>query len=56
MTKYVKPSIEITVLETNDIVTNSRIIDNGQATHEDENGNVYTGKKGTFYGLFGNIW
>ena len=56
MKKYVKPSIEISALESKDIITTSRIVDNGQATYESEDGTIFSGQKGTFFSQFENIW
>lgn len=56
MREYIKPSIEIAVVETTDIITASSVIDNGQATHKDESGNIFTGQKGTFTSPFEGIW
>lgn len=56
MKKYIKPRLEIVALESKDIITASSVIDNGQATYEDKNGNVFTGQKGTFVSLFESIW
>lgn len=56
MKKYVKPSIETVVLEAKDIITTSNIINNGEKTHQTENGTVFTGQEGTFVGWFDRIW
>ena len=56
MKKYIKPSLELKMLETKDIMTTSRIVDNGQSTYEDENGNIISGLKGTFSSWFESIF
>ena len=56
MKKYIKPSLELVMLETQDIVTSSRIVNNGQSSYEDENGNVISGQKGTFSSFFESIF
>ena len=56
MKKYVKPSIETVVLETKDVITISGVVNNGQKTYEDKNGNIFTGEKGTFISQFEKIW
>ena len=56
MKKYIKPSIELEMLETKDIMTTSDIVDNGQSSYEDENGNIISGKKGTFSSWFESIF
>ena len=40
MKKYIKPSIEISELEITDIILASEIVDCGESTYEDEDGNV----------------
>ncbi len=56
MKKYIKPSIELEMLETKDIMTTSDIVDNGQSFYEDENGNIISGQKGTFSSWFESIF
>ena len=56
MKKYIKPSIELEMLETKDIMTTSGIVDNGQSSYEDENGNIISGQKGTFSSWFESIY
>ena len=56
MKKYIKPSFEIIMLETKDIMNTSRIVDNGQSSYEDENGNIISGQKGTFSSWFESIF
>ena len=56
MKKYIKPSLELKMLETKDIMTTSRIVDNGQSTYEDEDGNIISGLKGTFSSWFESIF
>lgn len=56
MKKYIKPSIELEMLETKDIMTTSDIVDNGQSSYEDENGNIISGQKGTFSSWFESIF
>ena len=56
MKKYIKPSFETIMLETQDIMNTSRIVDNGQSSYEDENGNIISGKKGTFSSWFESIF
>ncbi|MBO5379473.1 MAG: hypothetical protein J6A90_04020 [Clostridia bacterium] len=56
MKKYIKPSIELEMLETKDIMTTSGIVDNGQSSYEDENGNIISGQKGTFSSWFESIF
>ena len=56
MKKYIKPSYEIIMLETEDIMNTSGIVDNGQSSYEDENGNIISGQKGTFSSWFESIF
>ena len=56
MKKYIKPSIEISELEINDVILASGIEDNGESTYDDGKGNVIFGKEGTFSTLFDNIF
>ena len=56
MKTYIKPSFEIIMLETKDIMNTSRIVDNGQSSYEDENGNIISGQKGTFSSWFESIF
>lgn len=56
MKKYIKPSYEIIMLETEDIMNTSGIVDNGQSSYEDENGNIISGQKGTFSTWFESIF
>lgn len=56
MKKYIKPSYELTILETKDVIAASGIIDNGQSSYEDESGNIIVGQKGTFSSWFANIF
>ena len=56
MKKYVKPSIEMLALETKDIITSSSVVNNGEKTHQTENGAVFTGQEGTFVSWFDSIW
>lgn len=56
MKKYIKPSYEIIMLETEDIMNTSGIVDNGQSSYEDENGNIISGQKGTFSSWFESIY
>ena len=56
MKKYIKPSFEIIMLETKDIMNTSGIVDNGQSSYEDESGNIIVGQKGTFSSWFANIF
>lgn len=56
MKKYIKPSIELMMLETKDIITTSGIVDNGQSSYEDESGNIFSGQKGTFSSWFESIF
>ena len=56
MKKYIKPSIELEMLETKDIMTTSDIVDNGPSSYEDENGNIISGQKGTFSSWFESIF
>ena len=56
MKKYIKPSYENVVLGTEDIMSASGIVDNGQSSYEDENGNIISGQKGTFSSLFDSIF
>ena len=56
MKKYIKPSFEIIMLETKDIMNTSGIVDNGQSSYEDENGNIISGQKGTFSSWFESIY
>ena len=56
MKKYIKPSFEIIMLETEDIMNTSGIVDNGQSSYEDENGNIISGQKGTFSSWFESIY
>ena len=56
MKKYIKPCIELEMLETKDIMTTSGIVDNGQSSYEDENGNIISGQKGTFSSWFESIF
>ena len=56
MKKYIKPSYEIIMLETEDIMNTSGIVDNGQSSYEDENGKIISGQKGTFSTWFESIF
>ena len=56
MKKYIKPSFEIMMLETKDIMNTSQIVNNGQSSYEDENGNIISGQKGTFSSWFESIF
>ena len=56
MKKYIKPSIEISELEINDVILTSGIEDNGESTYDDGKGNVIFGKEGTFSTLFDSIF
>ena len=56
MKKYIKPSIELEMLETKDIMTTSDIVYNVQSSYEDENGNIISGQKGTFSSWFESIF
>ena len=56
MKKYIKPSYENVVLGTEDIMSASGIVDNGQSSYEDENGNIISGQKGTFSTWFESIF
>ncbi|MBO5313272.1 MAG: hypothetical protein J6B29_04830 [Clostridia bacterium] len=56
MKKYIKPSFEIIMLETKDIMNTSGIVDNGQSSYEDENGNIISGQKVTFSSWFESIF
>ena len=48
MKKYVKPSYMLDEIETNDIMSDSLITDNGEGSYVDKNGNTVFGKEGTF--------
>lgn len=54
MKKYISPSYELDTVVTKDIITSS-IEDNGESTYEYK-GKVITGNKGTFGGLFSEIY
>ena len=56
MKKYIKPSIEISELEINDVILTSGIEDNGESTYDDGNGNTIFGKEGTFGAFFDSIF
>ena len=56
MKKYIKPSFEIIMLETKDIINTSNIVNNGQSSYEEENGNIISGQKGTFSIWFESIF
>ena len=56
MKKYIKPSFELVMLEPKDIINASLIVNNGQSSYEEENGNIITGQKGTFSSWFESIF
>lgn len=56
MKKYIKPSIEIIELEVTDIMTASGIVDGGESSYTDKNGNTIFGKEGTFNPFFESIF
>lgn len=56
MKKYEAPLYERAEMETQDVITaSSGIVDNGTSSYE-YNGETITGNKGTFSGLFSDIW
>ena len=48
MKNYVKPSYVLDEIETNDIMSDSLITDNGEGSYIDKNGDTVYGKEGTF--------
>ena len=57
MKNYISPSYELENVEAKDIITASSIIvDNGEATYKDGQGNTVTGNKGTFSGNFSDLY
>lgn len=56
MKKYIKPSIEIVELEATDIMSSSTLVEGGESSYTDENGNTIFGKEGTFNSFFESIF
>ena len=48
MKNYVKPSYKLEKIETNDVMSASLIIDNGEGSYVDKNGTTVHDKEGTF--------